>query len=115
MPTLFFILIVIICVILGLIVLVQNPKGGGLSGTFGGVGTQFMGVKQTTDVLEKGTWLFAGLIGLLCIVSVLFFKGSTNSNNGNMLNNINTNAPAQQKTAPMTTPVLPQAADTTRK
>lgn len=115
MPTLFFILIVIICVILGLIVLVQNPKGGGLSGTFGGVGTQFMGVKQTTDVLEKGTWLFAGLIGLLCIVSVLFFKGSTSSNNGNMLNNINTNAPAQQKTAPMTTPVLPQAADTTRK
>src|SRR3954449_4383719 len=114
MPTLFFILIVIVCVILGLIVLVQNPKGGGLSGTFGGVGNQFMGVKQTTDVLEKGTWLFAGLIGLLCIVSVLFFRGSNNSNNNNMLNNINTNAPAQQKTAPMTTP-FPQAADTTKK
>jgi preprotein translocase subunit SecG len=115
MPTLFFILIIIACVILGLIVLVQNPKGGGLSGTFGGVGNQFMGVKQTTDVLEKGTWLFAGLIGLLCIVSVLFFRGGSSSNNENMLNNINTNAPAQQKTAPMTTPVLPQAADTTKK
>src|SRR3954449_13275012 len=114
MPTLFFILIVIVCVILGLIVLVQNPKGGGLSGTFGGVGNQFMGVKQTTDVLEKGTWLFAGLIGLLCIVSVLFFKGSSSNNNDNMLNNINTNAPAQQKTAPLTTP-FPQAADTTKK
>ena len=115
MPTLFFILIIIACVILGLIVLVQNPKGGGLSGTFGGVGNQFMGVKQTTDVLEKGTWLFAGLIGLLCIVSVLFFRGGNSSTNENMLNNINTNAPAQQKTAPMTTPVLPQAADTTKK
>lgn len=114
MPTLFFILIVIVCVILGLIVLVQNPKGGGLSGTFGGVGNQFMGVKQTTDVLEKGTWLFAGLIGLLCIVSVLFFKGGSSSSNDNMLNNINTNTPAQQKTAPLTTP-LPQATDTTKK
>ena len=114
MPTLFFILIIIVCVILGLIVLVQNPKGGGLSGTFGGVGNQFMGVKQTTDVLEKGTWLFAGLIGLLCIVSVLFFRGGTSSTNTNMLNNINTNAPAQQKTAPLTTP-LPQATDTTKK
>lgn len=114
MPILFFILVVIVCVILGLIVLVQNPKGGGLSGTFGGVGNQIMGVKQTTDVLEKGTWLFAGLIGLLCIVSVLFFRGGT-STNTDMLNNINTNAPAQQKTAPVTTPVLPQATDTTKK
>jgi preprotein translocase subunit SecG len=113
MPTLFFILIIIVCVVMGLIVLVQNPKGGGLSGTFGGVGNQFMGVKQTTDVLEKGTWLFAGLIGLLCIVSVLFFKGSSGTD-ANMLNNINTNTPAQQKTAPLTTP-LPQAADTTKK
>src|SRR3954447_7665909 len=114
MPTLFFILIILVCVVLGLIVLVQNPKGGGLSGTFGGVGNQFMGVKQTTDVLEKGTWLFAGLIGLLCIVSVLFFKGGSSSTNDNMLNNINTNAPAQQKTAPLSTP-LPQPADTTKK
>ena len=53
---LFAIIIILFSVILGLIVLVQNPKGGGLSGTFGGVGTQLMGVKQTTDVLEKGTW-----------------------------------------------------------
>lgn len=114
MPTLFFILIIIVCVVLGLIVLIQNPKGGGLSGTFGGVGNQFMGVKQTTDVLEKGTWLFAGLIGLLCIVSVLFFKGGS-SVDSNMLNNINTNTPAQQKTAPAPLAPLPQAADTTKK
>lgn len=106
MATLFFILIIIVCVVLGLFVLVQNPKGGGLSGTFGGVGNQIMGVKQTTDVLEKGTWLFAGLIALLCIVSVLFFEGST-ATEGNMLDNINTNAPVQQNTAPLTTPVPP--------
>lgn len=53
MLVIFGILVILAAVILGLIVLIQNPKGGGLSGTFGGFGNQFMGVKQTTDVLEK--------------------------------------------------------------
>ena len=48
---LFVILILLSCVILGFIVLVQNPKGGGLSGSIAGFSNQFMGVKQTTDVL----------------------------------------------------------------
>jgi len=55
MLIIFAILIIITAIILGTIVLVQNPKGGGLSGSFGGLGNQLMGVKQTTDVLEKGT------------------------------------------------------------
>jgi preprotein translocase subunit SecG len=66
------ILIILAAVILGLIVLIQNPKGGGLTGNIAGLSNQFMGVKQTTDVLEKGTWVFAGIIGLLCLVSVAF-------------------------------------------
>ena len=53
MTFIFFLLIVIVCVVLSLIILVQNPKGGGLSGTIAGFNNQFMGVKQTTDVLEK--------------------------------------------------------------
>ncbi len=44
MLVLFGILVILSSLILGLIVLVQNPKGGGLSGTFGGVGNQLMGV-----------------------------------------------------------------------
>lgn len=96
-----FILIVISCVILGLIVLVQNPKGGGLSGTIAGFNNQFMGVKQTTDVLEKGTWLFASILGILCIISVLFIKNaSTSSSDKSIINNINTStAPVQQAPA----------------
>jgi preprotein translocase subunit SecG len=74
MLILFVILIIISAFVLGLIVLIQNPKGGGLSGTFGGFSTQLMGVKQTTDVLEKGTWVFAALIGILCLTSSFFIK-----------------------------------------
>ena len=80
MTILFIILIILACVILSLIVLVQNPKGGGLSGNIAGFSNQFMGVKQTTDVLEKGTWIFAAVIGVLCILSTLFIPGSRTPN-----------------------------------
>lgn len=75
MTLLFVILILLACVILSLIVLVQNPKGGGLAGNIAGFSNQFMGVKQTTDVLEKGTWIFAAVIAVLCIVSTFFISG----------------------------------------
>ena len=65
-------LIILASIILGLIILIQNPKGGGLSSSFGGIGNQLMGVKQTTDVLEKGTWVFAAIVAVLCITSALF-------------------------------------------
>ena len=55
MMILFLILIVVASAVLGFIILVQNPKGGGLQGNIAGLSNQFMGVKQTTDVLEKGT------------------------------------------------------------
>ena len=74
MTILFVILIIIASVVLGLIVLIQNPKGGGLTGSIAGFSNQFMGVKQTTDVLEKGTWVFAGVVGLLCLFSAFFIS-----------------------------------------
>ncbi|GGH64818.1 preprotein translocase subunit SecG [Filimonas zeae] len=102
MTILFFILIVLASVILGFIVLVQNPKGGGLSGNIAGISNQFMGVKQTTDVLEKGTWLFAAIIGILCLVSVVFMKGSTSATDSSILQKVNTttSAPAAQPATP---------------
>lgn len=77
MTILFVILIILASAILGLIVLIQNPKGGGLAGNIAGFSTQFMGVKQTTDVLEKGTWIFAAIIAVLCLTSSMFIKGGT--------------------------------------
>jgi len=80
MLILFGILVIIASVILGLIVLIQNPKGGGLSSSFGGFGNQLMGVKQTTDVLEKGTWLFAAIVGILCLLSPAFIPKTAGTN-----------------------------------
>ncbi len=74
MLVLFAALIIIASIILGLIVLIQNPKGGGLAGSLGGFSNQLMGVKQTTDALEKGTWIFAAVLGILCMMSPLFIK-----------------------------------------
>lgn len=67
------ILIILACVVLGFFVLVQNPKGGGLTGAFGSIGSQVMGVKQSTDVMEKGTWVSMIVVGLLCIISVAYY------------------------------------------
>ena len=99
---LFIVLIILASIILGVIVLIQNPKGGGLSSSLGGFSNQLMGVKQTTDVLEKGTWLFAAIIGVLCITSTLFIPktGGTNSNE-NLINE-----------APVGTPLAPQQNNT---
>jgi len=80
MTFLFVLLIIVACVFLGLIILVQNPKGGGLAGNVGGFSNQLMGVKQTTDVLEKGTWVLAIVVALLCLFSALFVPKATASN-----------------------------------
>ena len=52
--------------------MVQNPKGGGLSSSFGGGGTQQMGgVKKTGDFLDKSTWFLATAIIILILASNL--------------------------------------------
>jgi preprotein translocase subunit SecG len=76
MVIVFVILLLLACVFLGLIILIQNPKGGGLAGNVAGFSNQFMGVKQTTDVLEKGTWTLAIIVGVICLFSAIFIPRS---------------------------------------
>ena len=71
-------MIVLASIALGFFILIQSPKGGGLTGAFGSIGSQVMGVKQTTDVMEKGTWTLMSIIAALCIVSVVFFEKPKN-------------------------------------
>ena len=63
-------IIIFLAILLILIVLVQNPKGGGLSSNFSS-SNQFMGVKKTADFIEKATWGFASAIVVLCIVATM--------------------------------------------
>ena len=68
METFFTILIIIAAILLGLVVLAQNPKGGGLAQGFGNA-SQLGGVRNTTDFLEKSTWTLASAVAVLCLIS----------------------------------------------
>ena len=71
----FLILIVVSALLLIAVIMVQNPKGGGLDSTFGGGSAMIGGVKQTTDFLEKATWtLFAIMVGLILLSNTIVFK-----------------------------------------
>ncbi|HEY9533937.1 MAG TPA: preprotein translocase subunit SecG [Mucilaginibacter sp.] len=73
------IIVVIVCVLLGLIVLIQNPKGGGLTSNFSS-SSQLMGVKKTGDFLEKGTWaLGIGLMVLSLAINVIAKDGTSSA------------------------------------
>lgn len=73
MTTLFVVLISIVSVLLILVIMVQNPKGGGLSSAFGGGSTQMLGgVQKSTDLLDKTTWgLTIALLVLVLSVNML--------------------------------------------
>ena len=119
MTILFLILIILASAILGFIILVQNPKGGGLAGNIAGFSNQFMGVKQTTDVLEKGTWIFAAVIAVLCLTSAFFISGGSASGN-DRLEKINPagvggQRPPATNTVPFTNPQPATPAPDTNK
>jgi preprotein translocase subunit SecG len=104
MITLFIILMITACVGLGFMVLIQNPKGGGLNANVSGLSNNFMGVKQTTDVLEKGTWIFVAVIAVLAMSSTLFLKAANGSDSEKgLINKVNTSTTSPQ-TAPVQAP-----------
>lgn len=111
---LFVILMAIASAVLAFFVLVQNPKGGGLASNVGGLSNQLMGVKQTTDVLERGTWIFAGLIALLSILSTLMLnnKASVSDEAGKAIKGVSTSPAPQQQTPANTVPATQQPAPT---
>ena len=72
-------LILLASILLGLIVLVQNPKGGGLAANFTGSGSQFMGVRQTADFLEKATWTLAVALLVLSLTAAMIIPRATDN------------------------------------
>ena len=102
MVTALVIIACILAVLLILVVLIQNSKGGGLAGEIGGLGSnQLMGVKKTTDLLEQVTWGFGIGIMVLTLASyVLIDKGTSGINSANV-------DAAQTRTLPGAGPVAP--------
>ena len=97
------ILILISSILLVLIVLVQNSKGGGLASGFSS-SNQVLGVRKTTDFLEKATWSLAGFLVLLCISITAVIPDKNVSTESEVLQNvsapINTAVPGFETSLP---------------
>ena len=79
MYTLITILIILVCVLITLVVLVQNSKGGGFASGFAGT-SQIMGARKSADFLERATWGLA--IGLLALCLLANFSLPRKSEGG---------------------------------
>ena len=105
------ILILIAAILLILIVIVQNSKGGGLAAGFG-ESNKYMGVRKTTDFLEKATWTLAGAMVVLSIASSFFIKPHVQGNQGeSFIGKSQQSAPLlpQQPEATLPLPAAPAA------
>ena len=80
-------LIIFLSFLLVLVIMVQNPKGGGLASTFGGDSQQIGGVKKTTDFLDRSTWILASLLFLLILFSNITLNSGGEVNESELLNN----------------------------
>ncbi len=92
------VLVFIICLLLILIVLVQNSKGGGLASSFAS-SNQIMGVRKTTDFLEKATWTLAAAMMVLCVLAVFFIPKGENGAQSAIQEQLNSQ-PVQQQAIP---------------
>lgn len=105
---------IIICILLGFLILIQEPKGGGLTSGFAGT-NNIMGVQRTGDFLEKGTWtLIIALMVISMLINVVIPKGgqAKNSEAQELQNQLNKAVPTAP-IAPSTIPGLSK--DTTKK
>ncbi|MES2838386.1 MAG: preprotein translocase subunit SecG [Bacteroidota bacterium] len=112
MSALISVLIIICSILLILVVLVQNSKGGGLASSFSS-SNQVMGVKRTSELIEKITWALIIAIVVLCIAASFTLKGGSSSNlNDTELREKINGAPAaqQQPVAPAAAPAQQPAA-----
>ncbi len=99
MFTLLISLIVLFSALLIILILVQNPKGGGISGEFSSSGaTQMFGVQKTGDLVEQLTWGFS--IAILVLVLVTNFTLSSGNTEGIQSINVEKAATKTLPTAP---------------
>lgn len=96
--------------------MVQNPKGGGLSSTFGS-SSQMGGVQKTTDFLDKSTWYLAGALIVLILLSTLSFTGGNSDTGSKIIDESAKSTPAipsASQKAPAATTTAPAATNETK-
>ena len=110
MITFLVILGILICIILVLLILIQNPKGGGLSSGFSS-SNNIIGVQRTGDFLENGTWGLAITIMVIAIIINISAPktGSAVKSDSKIQEQIDKTA------APGALPQMPIAKDSTKK
>ena len=87
--TIFVGLIILVCFLLVLVVMVQNPKGGGLSSSFGGSSQQLGGVQKTSDFLDRSTWILAAFLLVLILLSNLSLNQNSQDLESRLINENN--------------------------
>jgi preprotein translocase subunit SecG len=102
MGTFLTVIILIICFLLGAVILVQNPKGGGLASGFTG-GASMGGVQRTSDFLEKSTWYLVVALFVSCMFAGIY--------NGNRDANVGIDESFLPSTTAPAAPVSPAAVD----
>lgn len=98
MYLLFVVLMVLAAILMCFVVLVQNSKGGGLSSSFAS-SNQIMGVRKTTDFIEKLTW---GLAIFMVVISIATSYVIPTATEGSSV--IMDQAVKEQKTNPLNAP-----------
>ncbi len=101
--TIFIALILVACVLVILAILVQSPKSG-MAANFG-ASNQVMGVRQTSDFLEKFTWIMAVSILALSLLATVVMDGSLISRSNS---EISRDAEAIMQMQGEQTPAIPQ-------
>lgn len=71
------VLIALVCVLLIAVVLIQNPKGGGIDSTFGGSANQMFGAARQADFIEKLTWGLGIALFALCVITAIYVAGNS--------------------------------------
>ena len=107
MYTLIVILIVVAALLMCGIVFIQESKGGGLASSFAD-NNSLLGVRKTTDFVEKATWTLAAAMVVLSIISVFVLP-----QNETVSNSVMEQTPAtEQATNAANVPGVPQTSAT---